>query len=159
MSRTRPVHVSRPPRPPRPRGLLARCAAVGVASGLRSSYGVATALVARSDAGPARGAAAALAVTGELTADKLPGMPSRLQPPSLAVRCAAGAGAGAALARRARGSAILPTLLGGAAALAGSYAGVAWRESAWARTSPLRAALVEDAAGLLLTAAALRSRR
>jgi hypothetical protein len=159
LDRSRPVHVSRPPRPPRPRGLLTHCAAAGVASGLRSSYGVATALLASPDAGPGRGVAAALAVTGEVAADKLPAMPSRVQPPSLAVRCAAGAGAGAALARQARAGAVLPTLVGGAAALAGSYAGAAWRESAWARTSPSRAALAEDAAGLLLTAAALRARR
>jgi hypothetical protein len=159
LDRSRPVHVAQPPRPSRPRGLLTRCAAVGMASGVRSSYGVAAALLARPDAGPARGAAAALAVTGELAADKLPAMPSRLQPPSLAVRCAAGAGAGAAFAGQARAAAVLPTVVGGGAALAASYAGVAWRESAWARTSPVRAALAEDAAGLLLTAAALRARR
>ena len=67
------------------------------------------------------GTLAAMAV-GELVADKLPFMPSRLSPPVLALRLVSGAFAGATLARRHKRSVVGPALVGAAAALVSSFA-------------------------------------
>lgn len=148
----------------RPTRLLLRSAALGFASGARSTLGVAAMLLltsprtgqSKGGVGRARLAAGALAVGGELVADKLPMTPSRLQAPSLAARVAAGTGAGVALARHLDAPVAVPALVGGGCAAAGSFAGAAWRESAASHLPDWRAALVEDAAALLLASAALR---
>ena len=83
----------------------------GAASGSRSSAGLAALTLAASPGAgtqpdrilgrPWAKAIAALLAAGEITADKLPQAPSRLAPPGLASRVAAGAAAGAVIARRA----------------------------------------------------------
>ncbi|WP_203230960.1 hypothetical protein [Nocardioides caldifontis] len=159
LDRSRPVHVSQPPKEKRPRGVLSRSAMIGFASGIRSSFGIAAVVLGTgSRPGAVRKVVAAAPVAGELTADKLPAAPSRLEPPSLAVRGAVGAGAAAALARRDEDGTVLPGLVGGVAAVAGSFVGNAWRETATARRAPLAAALLEDGLGLLLATSAARRR-
>lgn len=143
--------------------LLLRTAALGLATGARSTLGVTAMLFSqrpgqpkRPARGRARLAAGALAVGTELVADKLPMTPSRLQAPSLAVRIASGTGAGVALARQVDAPVAVPALIGGACAAAGSFAGAAWRESAATHMPAWCAALVEDAAALSLASAAVR---
>jgi uncharacterized membrane protein len=142
--------------------LLLRSGALGFAAGARSTMGVAGALLAsqrRSERPVHRlrlGAltAVSLAVCAELVVDKLPVTPSRLQAPSLVVRVASGSGGGAALARQAHARVTMSALVGAVGAVAGSLVGAAWRDAAAARMPPWSTALVEDAAALLLTAAA-----
>jgi uncharacterized membrane protein len=109
---------------------------------------------------PAGRRAAYLAAVGEIVADKLPATPSRVSPGPLIGRLVSGALAGATLAsaRGARGRAlVLPTLVGGAGAYAGSWAGYAARRQA-VRDGGLPdivVAVVEDAAAVGLAAVAL----
>jgi uncharacterized membrane protein len=148
----------------RPGGLLLRSAALGFAAGARSTMGVAGVLLTSrwSCARPARGlrrgllVAGSLAVAVELVADKLSVTPSRLQPPSLAVRVASGLGGGVAMARQVDAHSAMPALVGGVCAAGGSLAGAAWREAAATHMPHWASAVVEDAAALLLTAVATR---
>lgn len=112
-----------------------RAGLLGFATGGRSSLGLATlALTAPSSGSWLTGSqaktGAVLAVAGELTADKLPQTPSRLQPLVLLPRLGFGAAAGAILAHRAgqsRSATIRAGLAGAAGAGAGSVLGVRWR--------------------------------
>jgi uncharacterized membrane protein len=127
--------------------IFARAAALGFSAGSRSVTPLAVLALRRRDWLTAVAAAGAV---GELVVDKLPSTPSRLQPSALAGRLVLGAVAGA-LAARSRNTPVAgPALVGGVAALAGSYAGAAWR----ARQPGLGAAFAEDAAavGLALIA-------
>ncbi|NMO52347.1 hypothetical protein HH310_14210 [Actinoplanes sp. TBRC 11911] len=120
---------------------LVRSAALGAASGARSLTPLA--MLALRRGGWLRAVTAAGAL-GELIGDKLPGTPSRLHQPELTGRVAAGALAGALLARR-HGRPVLPSALAaGAAALGASYAGAAWRKY----RPGIPAALAEDAAAV-----------
>jgi uncharacterized membrane protein len=75
----------------------------------------------------------------------------------LASRALTGALSGYTLAQRRRVPVILPTLVGAAAAVAGSFIGVKWRRYAADRGWPdLPAALAEDAVVLGLAALASR---
>jgi uncharacterized membrane protein len=105
--------------------VLARAAALGAASGGRSTAGItAVTLTSRSgDPWPARylggtaaKASAALSAVGEAVADKLPDVPPRTSAPGLAPRVVFGAAAGAIATSR-NGSTD-PLVVGGAAALA-----------------------------------------
>jgi uncharacterized membrane protein len=141
----------------RRRSLLARSAALGFASGGRSSVALAAPLLTSSGAsGGARKAVGLVALGAELVADKLPTTPSRLQPPVLATRILAGAGGSAVLARRQGSSPVLPVVIGGLGAAAGSFAGFSWRKAAADRVPDWQAAMVEDAAVLALAARATR---
>lgn len=142
--------------------LVVRAALLGLATGGRSSSGPAG-LAWTSEPGDAaplgalagsRGRAAASAFAlGEVVADKLPQTPSRLSIGPLAGRAVLGAVCGIGLAARGVGVPVrrLPVqvavpvaLVGTAAAVAGSYAGSAWRARA-PFPSDVPAALVEDA--------------
>lgn len=128
---------------------LARSVALGAATGARSLTPMAMLARHRGDWLSAVTAVGALA---ELVADKLPSTPSRLKQPSLSGRVAAGVLAGGLLARR-HGRPVVPAaLVAGAAALAASYAGAAWR--AYAPGIP--PALAEDAAAVALAWTATR---
>lgn len=143
-------------------GLTARSALLGVAAGSRSTLGFAAPTLTagraswRTEPRPsaARRAAVALAVLGEMTADKLPATPSRLLPPSLAGRFSTGAGGALALARRESANGVVPAVAGALGTAAGSWGGYAWREWASTRMSTLRSGLLEDAVALSLAAAA-----
>jgi uncharacterized membrane protein len=109
--------------------VLVRAAALGAATGGRSTAGItAVTLTSREgDPWPAQylsgtvsKVSAALSAVGEAVADKLPGVPPRTAPPGLAPRVVFGAAA-AAIATRRNGSTD-PLVVGGAAALAGAVA-------------------------------------
>lgn len=130
--------------------VLLRSALLGVASGSRSSLGLAAPVLTGGSAGRLRKAATLLAVAGELTGDKLPVTPARTAPPSLAGRLFAGASGGFALARRSGKGVVLPVLVGAAGAAAGTYGGLAWRTWADKRVPDWQAAVAEDAAAITL---------
>ncbi|HTZ44271.1 MAG TPA: hypothetical protein VMB79_10435 [Jatrophihabitans sp.] len=139
-----------------------RALALGLATGGRSTLGLAALALTSADTGSwltgrwtAR--ASALALTAELAADKLQAAPSRLEPAGLVPRLAAGAAAGAILARRTGEPApavAVAGLLGLAGAAAGSVVGARWRGLVAGRQllgrlpADLPAALVEDGACL-----------
>jgi len=105
-------------------------------------------------------AAAAFAIVGELVADKLPMTPSRLQLPGLLARVAAGGLGAHSLTRRdAPDTVAAAVVLGSVAALAGSYAGAAYRSVASTKVPPIAAALAEDVAANALAYTALVTAR
>ncbi|MFC6091722.1 hypothetical protein [Saccharothrix lopnurensis] len=110
------------------RGALLRAAALGAASGARSTAGLTSIAltssradtgIARSLGGRAGSVVTGLAAVGELLADKHPSTPSRLGLPGLLPRLVLGATAGAGLARR-EGRSVVP------AAVAAAVAAAAW---------------------------------
>ena len=135
-------------------GLLCRSLMLGIASGGRSSLGVAMPALTSRRTGTAGKAMGALALAGELGADKHPDIPTRLDPPALQVRVGAGAIGGAALASRADSSTGLPMLAGAVGAVVGSVAGAAWRDGSGLRG--WQSGLVEDGAAVALAALACR---
>lgn len=142
--------------------LLLRAFTLGTATGIRSSLGAAGPVLFGSTKASSVGRAArALAVGGELVADKLPQTPSRLQPPALAARAASGATGAVTLARRERFPArpVVPSAIAGmVGAVVGSYGGAAWRRWAATKGPDWRGALLEDGVGLGLAYAACRKR-
>ncbi|SDQ36965.1 hypothetical protein [Quadrisphaera sp. DSM 44207] len=138
-------------------GLLLRSTALGVASGLRSTLGVAGPVLTGATRGVSRGAVL-LAAAAEVTADKLPVTPDRTLPPSVALRTTSGAVGAAALARRDGRNGALPLVAGAAGSALGTYGGIAWRRWASERLGLVPAGLLEDGVGVALTALACRSR-
>jgi uncharacterized membrane protein len=151
----REVRVAAPP------SLLLRAAALGAASGSRTTAGLAA--VALSSQRGDRGAlasglgsttgtvASGILAAGELVADKLPTTPSRLQPPSLGGRLAVGGAAAAAVARRDGHDPVLPALVGAASAVGASLLGVRLRAlSAQRFGSDRPGAFAEDGLAALL---------
>ncbi len=137
-------------------------AAIGAVSGLRSMTGpaiIATAARAKHldlrrtpfpwlASSNAATIVPALAI-GEMIADKLPFMPDRIKPGSLAGRAAAGALCGyAVFSSRGRGEALTAAVVGAAAAISASWAGYEYRRKV--RLPKIASALLEDgiAAGL-----------
>jgi uncharacterized membrane protein len=140
---------------------LMRAAAVGAASGSRSATGLAAvALTSRSDdAGPLASrlggrtgsALSSVAAAGELVADKLPGVPSRLAPLGLIPRATFGATSAAAVAGRDGHDPTLPGLVGAAAAVGMAVLGVHLRAAAQRRFGSDRpGAVAEDVLAALL---------
>jgi uncharacterized membrane protein len=151
--RTAPVRVPVP--------ALLRAAALGAASGARSSVGLtAVALTsARGDRGrlaSGLGSTAGTALSGafalgELVADKLPTTPSRLAPPALGGRVLLGGTAAAAEARRDGQDPVLPALVGAAGALGAAVLGARLRGVAAQRFgSDKPGAFVEDGIAAVL---------
>lgn len=140
--------------------LVLRSAALGVATGARSSLGLAGYALStptasgRRATGRAGTTFAALMLGGELVGDKLPQIPDRLDPPALLLRLGFGAGGAAALARRQGARAVLPALAGAAGAAVGAWGGHAWRAWAADRLPDWGSALIEDGVALSLAAAA-----
>jgi len=150
---------------------LLRPLLLGVATGMRSQLG----LAALAWSGPAGSrdpavlralhsragrAALGLAAAGEVVADKLPRVPSRLRPSVFGGRLVSGAVAGA-LAAGSTGRRAVATggALGMAGAAAGAYAGAAYRRAAAQRSLPdLPFAVAEDAVAAGLAATAVRIR-
>jgi uncharacterized membrane protein len=128
-------------------GLLLRSAALGVASGSRSSLGVAAPTL-RSNGSRLSRLAALATVGGELVADKLPATPTRTQPQGAVPRFAAAVTGATALARRQKRNVFLPVVAASAGAAVGTWAGLAWREWAATRMPDWQAALIEDAVAL-----------
>jgi uncharacterized membrane protein len=143
-------------------GKLGAAAALGAATGLRSTVALA-ALVVRRDDGlpaalrhPAAQAAATIACAGELVADKLPATPSRLSPRGLASRLIAASLAAAVLARREARNPVPAVVIASAAALAAAKIGHDTRGGLDRRFPDLAVAVAED--GLAIALAALGSR-
>jgi uncharacterized membrane protein len=145
------------------------CVVIGGVSGLRSMTGIAMVTIAAQTRWPHLGwlhlAGTALSflakpvamflfvvlALGELIADKLPVVPPRIQPGSLAARFGLGALSASALALAAGMSWILPALVGGIAAIVASYAGYWLRRTITSRgVKDLPIALLEDATAILL---------
>jgi uncharacterized membrane protein len=134
--------------------------AIGAVSGLRSFTGLAIISQAAGNgavdvrrtplalmAVPHVSTAAAIMAATEMTADKLPIMPSRTQKQALIARFIAGAICGAAVSRARRGeSRIIGALVGAATAVLTAYAGYEYREHI--DLPPFAAAVVEDAVAL-----------
>lgn len=142
-------------------GVLLRAAAIGAASGSRSTSGIAAvALTSHRDdhgllaarlGGRSGGTVSGLLAAGEFVADKLPVTPDRTAGAGLLPRAAAGATSAAAVARRDGADPVLPALVGTAAALGASVLGVRARTAAAARWGSDRpGALIEDALAALL---------
>ena len=140
---------------------LLRSAALGAATGARSSAGIAAlAFTSRptdegriaSVLGSRRGRlVAAVLAAGELITDKLPVTPGRTGPPGLAPRVAFGATAAAGLARREGDQYALPALVGVGTAVAAAFLGQRLRGVVADRFgSDLPGAVFEDAAAALL---------
>ncbi|MEJ5943822.1 hypothetical protein WDZ17_00750 [Pseudokineococcus basanitobsidens] len=144
-------------RRPASAGLVGRSFLLGVATGGRSSLALAGPVLtgARPDGAGVLARLGALgALATELVMDKKPETPSRLEGGPLAGRVLGGGAGAAALAARDGASPTGPAAAGAAGALAGSWAGLAWRTWAAKKSSPfdedLPAALVEDAVAVAL---------
>ena len=128
--------------------VLLRCAALGVAAGLRTSAPLA-ALVWKSPQAPVTKSVATLMWLGELAVDKLPFTPERRSLPGLLARLASGAVAGA-IRGRAEGVPRVGALVGAAGAAAGPYGGAYLRAWLSERLPKLGVGLAEDAAATRL---------
>ncbi|WP_263117840.1 hypothetical protein [Cellulomonas sp. RIT-PI-Y] len=135
--------------------VLLRSAALGVAAGSRASLGVAGPVLS-SGAGRLTRWPAVLGVVGELTGDKLPSTPSRLDPPGPSGRAVSAATGAVVLARRARRPVWSAALIAAAASTVGTWGGAAWRSRAARRGPDWRGALVEDAVAITLATLAWR---
>ena len=151
-------------------------ALAGAASGSRSFTGLAALILAtpgdakrqpdRTLGRPWVKAVAGLAAAAEISADKLPAAPSRLNPPGLASRLAGAAAAGAIIARRTTGDDSFdsrPAQVGGCvAASVGAALATAWLGSRWRSWAASRfghdwiGAVMEDATAVTLATAAAR---
>jgi uncharacterized membrane protein len=135
-------------------GLVGRSLLLGVATGGRSSLGLAAPALTGADNGALKKLSSLAAVAGELYADKQPGTPARTSAGVLPARLASGAAGAGLLAKRQGANAALPVLAGIAGSAAGSFGGLAWRTWAGGRLPALQAALVEDGVAVLLALAA-----
>ena len=144
--------------------LLLLAVVAGVSAGLRSMTPLAvTAWAAQSwpavqqsglafMAAPAAAYVLTVLAVGELIADKLPFVPSRLTPGPLIGRIVSGALCGAVVAAAAPQAMIVPALAGAIGGLAGSYGGHAARRhfSVIRKLPDLAVALAEDAVAIAL---------
>jgi len=118
-------------------------AAIGALSGLRSLS--APAVLAKNMGGEKAERIASVLALSEMVLDKLPFVPDRTKPPSLAFRALSGAICGYVIAGRRRSSTQrwMSAFVGGTAAIAASYAGLQFRKSV--QLPKIVAALAEDA--------------
>jgi uncharacterized membrane protein len=148
--------------------VILRAAFIGVASGMRSTVGLAAVVLTRDHPLPAplrrrlTSRAVGLSVVGELVADKLPSAHSRLEPPGLIARVAS-AGLAAALASDREGAGVATDVVVAAiAALVSARVAHDLRVRAAERWGATRAAVAEDAVALTIAfgaATAGRARR
>jgi uncharacterized membrane protein len=134
------------------RGSLIPLALLAAASGARTWAGVA----AISRRTPTK-----LFAAGEFIYDKVPTVPSRVAPPLLAGRIAAGALVGATVGHRSGRSRAGSAVLGGLVAFASAHATYRVRRALGRRLPPMAAAFLEDAlvVGAALAGAELLRRR
>jgi uncharacterized membrane protein len=155
------VAEGREPVPTSSPSTLLRAAALGAATGSRSTAGIAAIAFTSGPDEPGGVASrlgsrrstvvSGLAAAGELVADKLPGTPSRLAPAGLLPRAALGATSAAAMAQRDKADPVLPALVGLASAAAASVLGVRLRAASAHRFgSDKPGAFAEDALTALL---------
>jgi uncharacterized membrane protein len=134
------------------RGSLVPLALLAAASGARTWAGVA----AISRRTPTK-----LFAAGEFIYDKMPTVPSRVAPPLLVGRIAAGALVGATVGRRTGRNRAGSAILGGLVAFASAHATYRMRRALGRRLPAMAAALVEDAivAGAAVVGAELLRQR
>lgn len=155
----RPGPVPATPRVPGTRlGLVVRSAVLGVAAGSRASLALAAPTLADPRSGTVARLGARLGVLGELTGDKLPSAPSRLNPPGPQSRAVAAALGGVALARQRGRNVVVPAATAALFSVAGTWGGAAWRSWAAQRGPDFRGAFAEDAVALTLATLASRTR-
>ncbi len=136
--------------------LFAKACAIGGATGLRATAGPAAVVAARPEelGGPLRWPvtrwAVALAVGIEFVGDKLPGVPSRLEPGALAIRTVAAFAAGAGVARAERGPWLETGAAAAACAVLAARIGHDTRVALARRLPDFVTALAEDAVALSL---------
>ena len=151
-----------------PTGAALRSVALGLATGGRTSLGVAAPVLSWRRSRPGEGrsrlhaaarAVSFLGVAAELVGDKLPQTPSRLGGGGLAARVLSAVSGAGVLCRRDRVAPGLPTLAAGVGAalgaVAGAYGGAVWRAWAAERMPAWQGALVEDVVALGLAGAAV----
>jgi uncharacterized membrane protein len=117
------------------RGTLLPLALLSAASGARTFTGVAAA---------SPRVATRLLAGGELIVDKVPTIPSRLDPPSLIGRVAAGALVGAVVGGRTGANRGASAVIGGLIAFASAHATYRMRRELGERLPAVAAALLED---------------
>lgn len=135
-------------------GLAFRSVVLGVATGCRSSLGLAAPALTSTITGVVPKIVALGAVGAELYGDKQPGVPERTSASGLPVRLASAVAGAGALAGRAEANAAIPMLAGLAGALAGSFGGLGWRRWAGDRVPDWQAGVIEDGVALALALAA-----
>ncbi|WP_454049704.1 hypothetical protein [Cellulomonas sp. Marseille-Q8402] len=138
-------------------GLCVRSAVLGVAAGSRASLALAAPTLADPGSGTVARLGARLGILAELTGDKLPSTPSRLEPPGPQSRAVAAALGGAMLARQRGRNVVVPAATAALFSAAGTWGGAAWRAWAAQRGPDFRGAFAEDA--VAITLATLASRR
>ncbi len=151
--------ASPPARPATPApAMLGRAAALGAATGLRSTVALAALIIRRSDGlpavlrHPAARRAAALADAGELVIDKLPMTPSRMNSSGLTGRVISASLAAAVLARSGHRRPVPAMAIASAAALAAAKIGHDARCALACHLPDPAAAVAEDALAIALAA-------
>ena len=145
--------------------MILRSAALGAATGLRSTAGVAAVVLVADrplpDAVRRRLSkpGVALSLGGELVADKLPFTPSRLEPRGLIPRVVFSGLAAALVSDREGAEVAVDAVVAGACALASARIGHDLRVQASKRWGNIPAGLVEDAVALTLAFTAAWSAR
>jgi uncharacterized membrane protein len=135
---------------------MLRAALLGVATGMRSTVGLAAVVITRERPlpGPLRrrltGRAVAVSVAGELVADKLPSAHSRLEPPGLIARGVSAALAGALVSDREGARVAIDAVVAASVALASAKVAHDLRARAAERWGATRAAISEDALALTI---------
>ena len=135
-------------------GLVGRSLLLGVATGSRSSLGLAAPALTAADAGAGRKLACVAPVVGEVYGDEQPGVPDRTSAGALPARLGSGAAGAQRLAGRQGANVALPVLVGAVGAAVGSFGGLGWRRWAGARVPDWQAAVLEDAVAVALALAA-----
>jgi uncharacterized membrane protein len=135
---------------------MLRAALLGVASGMRSTVGLAAVVLTRDRPLPGllrrrlTGRAVAVSVVGELVADKLPTAHSRLEPPGLVAR-AVSAGLAAVLVSDREGAGVAAEVaVAATVALVSAKVAHDVRARAAERWGATRAAVAEDAVALAI---------
>ena len=139
-------------------GLVLRSTLLGVATGARTSLGLAMPTLT-GDAGAVRKLGSLLAIGGELYADKLEKTPNRIDPPGLPLRAVSAAGGAGLLSHREQSAPLVPVTAAVGGALAGSFAGYRWRMIGAQRGPDWPGAVAEDAVALVLSLIASLPRR
>lgn len=121
--------------------VYARILALGFVCGLRSMLG--PAILGEKASAPVK-IALRLLSAGELVVDKLPKTPSRISPLPLAGRIVSGSIVGAVVCHEAKKPLWLGGLLGGVAAVAGSYGGYYGRKALSEHLPDRVVAVIED---------------
>lgn len=136
--------------------VLTRGFAVGVAAGCRSTMGLVPLAVVADRRAAALGVSGALVAT-ELTADKLPTIPARIEPGPAGARVTLGAFGAGTVARAHDQGVVLPAVLGAAGAVVGTVGGFVGRGMATDAGITWPAAVIEDAVAVALAVWATRA--